>query len=968
MSIRGGLIAVGMTAVLGVACSSLAQCAEWVSTGASYPAYLANDRIGALVCMDHDGDGPLPTMLYAHTTTYSGGNNGNFASSHFVSRSLEGGTALGPPLVPQENGYYVLHALPEPTAGFTKGTLIIAGRFRSTDGTVVNLCAWDGITLRNIGGPSAAFAAEEPTSVTSGDPDGDGPMPRCIVIGGQFQSFRGVPAHCVAAWDGQRWQELGEGLGTYWASVFTLDVDGPGPGAEEVFALSRSAFNEPTLTYRNTDIGWVEAWRDFVGVPVWHDPDGAGPASGSLRTPTTRWNGTRWEALQESWPTDFPGGPGVIRSIDLDGDGPRPPQLVTYGLWIGPGATSWKRFAVLGPTGWYFPPGILNNSTSTNPTYASYGLRAGFVHDPDGVGPRGNEFVMITAGPGSPGAPNYANGGSFACWDGATLRTYRSGFQMYTGESGSQTQVWSMFAHDPDGTGPETKRLYANGAFRDVWGQSAAGLAVYRDGAWRGLGDTAGFFYTRWLVEHDHDGDPGTTPWLVGMKQPDALFSGPSLVVRWTGSAWERVGDLFTGTGGIVSSTEVLSACSFDDDGLGPNPPRLFITGSMPLYSVMRLDGDAWTSPGARPSTNLYHLISCDFDGAGAVSPTLYGTSLSNLFRWTGSLWTQVSSLVSVDNPNYRWNSVLFDPDGSGPRGQELVVTGQTVRTTQGTFSGAAGYDGTTWRAIGPANPPNFPVQAFRSAWVIDVDGPGPDPEELVLCGTASVQWLHRGAWVTIPIIATGARGFEFGVEGPMPNELWFTGAFTEVGGLPASGFARWRLATPVSIDSQPVNQWASRLGDASFAVMASGSSPKYQWRRNGVPISDGVAGAADGGGVVAGARSNVLTIRGVLCADEGTYDCIVQNSCRTTTSVSANLEVFNCCAADLDDDGAFDNGNAPDGAVEGADLLYFLLAFDAGDTAADLDNDGDPTIGVPDGAVTIEDLLFFVAHFEAGC
>ena len=54
--------------------------------------------------------------------------------------------------------------------------------------------------------------------------------------------------------------------------------------------------------------------------------------------------------------------------------------------------------------------------------------------------------------------------------------------------------------------------------------------------------------------------------------------------------------------------------------------------------------------------------------------------------------------------------------------------------------------------------------------------------------------------------------------------------------------------------------------------------------------------------------------------------------------------------------------------AVTIEDLLFFLAAFEAGNIAADLDDDGDPLLGTPDGGVTIDDLSFFLARFERGC
>lgn len=69
-------------------------------------------------------------------------------------------------------------------------------------------------------------------------------------------------------------------------------------------------------------------------------------------------------------------------------------------------------------------------------------------------------------------------------------------------------------------------------------------------------------------------------------------------------------------------------------------------------------------------------------------------------------------------------------------------------------------------------------------------------------------------------------------------------------------------------------------------------------------------------------------------------------------------------CPADLDDGSGT---GVHDGAVTIDDLLYFLVAFEAGSPEADLDDDGVNPPN-PDGGVTIDDLLFFLLRFEAGC
>ncbi len=86
-----------------------------------------------------------------------------------------------------------------------------------------------------------------------------------------------------------------------------------------------------------------------------------------------------------------------------------------------------------------------------------------------------------------------------------------------------------------------------------------------------------------------------------------------------------------------------------------------------------------------------------------------------------------------------------------------------------------------------------------------------------------------------------------------------------------------------------------------------------------------------------------------------GHYEIVLQGACFIPQS--------QLCPADLD------NGTGtgvPDGAVEISDLLFFLGAYEAGDTHADLD-DGSFT-GVLDGAVDINDLLYFIQHYLDGC
>src|SRR5262245_55045382 len=62
-------------------------------------------------------------------------------------------------------------------------------------------------------------------AATAWDPDGAGPQPELLVVGGTFRVAGGVIANNVAAWDGSAWQPLGSGMsGGFPTQVLALAV------------------------------------------------------------------------------------------------------------------------------------------------------------------------------------------------------------------------------------------------------------------------------------------------------------------------------------------------------------------------------------------------------------------------------------------------------------------------------------------------------------------------------------------------------------------------------------------------------------------------------------------------------------------------------------------------------------------------------------------------------------------------
>lgn len=76
-----------------------------------------------------------------------------------------------------------------------------------------------------------------------------------------------------------------------------------------------------------------------------------------------------------------------------------------------------------------------------------------------------------------------------------------------------------------------------------------------------------------------------------------------------------------------------------------------------------------------------------------------------------------------------------------------------------------------------------------------------------------------------------------------------------------------------------------------TFAVVAYGAS-SHQWRKDGVPLSDG--------GAYQGVTTTQLSIIGASAAEAGDYDCVLSNTCGNTISSAASL-VVDTLDSDLD-------------------------------------------------------------------
>lgn len=150
--------------------------------------------------------------------------------------------------------------------------------------------------------------------------------------------------------------------------------------------------------------------------------------------------------------------------------------------------------------------------------------------------------------------------------------------------------------------------------------------------------------------------------------------------------------------------------------------------------------------------------------------------------------------------------------------------------------------------------------------------------------------------------------------------------------GFVLSDAAVLTVLTAPTIGQPPQPQDDCAGADTVFTVVADGSAPlSYQWRRNGMALSDDVH--------VSGATAPLLVLTATNYLDVGEYDVVVTNACGQLTSVPATLSARACIRGDCDLSGNVSLGDfaAFDTCMSGPDE-----ALDLGCACTDLDRDGD--------------------------
>lgn len=411
------------------------------------------------------------------------------------------------------------------------------------------------------------------------------------------------------------------------------------------------------------------------------------------------------------------------------------------------------------------------------------------------------------------------------------------------------------------------------------------------------------------LVSWDPDGPGPRQPVVVVGGSFTTAGGQPAFNIASYDPATGRWQDLGASPNGVVAALAVLPN---GDLVAGGNFDAL---GGVPTYGLARFDGQAWSRIGRGffgPVAALAVMSNGDLVAGGRLTVIDGNVRAFGLARWDGTAWSPLGSgILSADGPGVLALAAM--PDG------DLIAGGLFSAAGGVPANSIARWNGTSWSALGSG------MIGRVLALALLPDG------RLMAGGDFNAA---GGVTSAGPIAAWDGTSWS-GVS-PQPNQSVFALSVLSNGDIIAGGQFTIRQGASLlwNVARWDGAQWHG-LGEA-----AAPSGPGTDNAAYALLVSDLDNLVLGGRFLHAGAAgANRVALFGSPCH----------------------------CPADLDNGAGFGStSSAKDGGVTVDDLLFFVAAYSASDSRADLD-DGSGG-GHADGAVTIEDLTYFLDHFQGGC
>jgi hypothetical protein len=699
-------------------------------------------------------------------------------------------------------------------AGPLPPVLVVGGQFTvAADQNVQNLAAWDGAHWSSV-----STGVNNTVSALAVAPNND------LIVGGSFTAAGSVPANRIARWNGSAWSAYGAGLDNSVYSVAVMpngDVVAGGFFTQGGIANRIARWNGSAWTALGTGMG--PSGSSVTALLAM--PNGDLIAGGNFTTAggvtvneIARWNGSTWSALGGGM---TPVGIGGVHSLVLMPNG----DIMAGGQFFYADGN-----LVYGIARW-------NGSAWAN-------LRSGVFNQGQGGTWNGDVRSMVVLPNGDlAAAGQFVSAGgvtsrSVARWDGTDWQAYsattpnyvvnaivrRASGDLVVGGVGG-VAVWNGAAWaNLDGqastvfdgsvtllTAMSNGGFVAGGTFIHIGGATFNQLAQWQTESWRplGVGMSAG----------------GTVNALAGLPDGSVLVGGnfgliggieAFNIARWDGTNWYALG---SGVNGGVNSIAVLA------DGRVLVAGGFSTAGGVAANRLAVWNGSSWTAfGGAGPSGGgsdvLCTLVMPNGDlFIGGTFTFIDGVSANRIARWDGSVWHALSSGIN--------NAVLRMTAFHG----DVIATGQ--------FTSAGGWP--MYNSITRWNGSDYvqvPVTNTGDIGPIATLSNGD-----LLVGSASngngIKRWDGTNWTTVGTPgANGSDNFHvYALAGLASGDIVAGGDFTKMNGRPAASFARY--AVPSADYNRDGSVGTDADIDAFFACLSGQCCPQCTPDFNG----DGAVG-----------------------------------------------------------------------------------------------------------------------------
>jgi hypothetical protein len=683
-----------------------------------------------------------------------------------------------------------------------------------------------GQDLPDVSGPVKVF--------TTWDPDGAGPKPELLVVGGEFITAGGATVNYIAAWDGNSFQPLGTGMNGY--GVYALTVYNGKLIAGGYFTKAGDANANYIAAWDGNSwqpLGSGMNWGSVGALTVYNGrliAGGSFSKAGDVDANNiAAWDGNSWQPLGSG--IDPSGGVGALTVYNG--------RLIAGGCFNTAGGLTANNIAAWDGNSWQ-PLGTgMNNYVITLTVYNSRLIAGGYFNTAGGVSCHniaawdGNSFQPLGTGinddvyaltvyngkliaGGYFGRAGSVDANNIAAWDGSTwqrlaggsttrinaLANYKSrlfvgheflnsGYDKYINYWDGSTWRWlgngfkaeSFYAFLKAFTVYNGK-LIAAGYFDTVGGVSAHHIAAWSGSGWQPLGLGMGFYgsppsgyslQVNALTDYNNRLIAGGIFNRVGGAS--GYYISANDIAAWDGNSWHSLGSGMSGTYPYVYALTVYNGS--------------LIVGGTFTKCITSWNGSSWRllGSGIAGSNPCVYALTV-YNGkliAGGLFTTAGGVTVSNIAAWDGSVWQPLGSGMN----NIVYSLTVYN-------GQ--LIAGGSFTTAGGVSANRiAVWDGNSFQPLGNGmNKPVASLTVYNSRLIAAGGGfttaGGVDANHIA--SWDGISWQPLGSGIGPNSVTTSVAALT-----PYNGDLIAGGSFGYAGIYPSLNWAKWGVPQPIQGD-----------------------------------------------------------------------------------------------------------------------------------------------------------------------